>query len=155
MPRHHHLDAHFFCTPDYVIKVVHREPEQDAVAIGPVLPVADRAVMVVHFEAVQLQHQLASRQQPLILLTPVIAPATQQPLRNIDTANIAMTLLGTPAVTGSYFRPEMDYTRVSTTAAGEVVISWPLYLTGYTLQTASDVNGIWTPVTTPATGVVP
>lgn len=87
-----------------------------------------------------------NRTPPEPAARPNSAPGTPQPLRNTDTANIAMTLLGTPAVTGSYFRPEMEYTRVSATPGGNIVISWPLYLTGYSLQTATDVNGPWIPV---------
>jgi len=88
-----------------------------------------------------------NRTIPAATARPNPAPATPQPLRNTDTANIAMTLLGTPAVTGSYFRPEMAYTRVATAGDGSILISWPLYLTGHTLQTATDINGPWTAVT--------
>ncbi len=69
-----------------------------------------------------------------------------QPLRNTDTANIAMALLGTPFVTGSYFKPEMQDTPRVTRSAGSVTISWPKYLTGYVPESSDrlDTAGSWT-----------
>lgn len=89
-----------------------------------------------------------NRTSPEASARPNSAPATPQPLRNTDTANIAMTLLGLPAVTGSYFRPEMAGTPVSSHSGENVTVRWPLYLTGHTLQTATDLAGYWTPVMT-------
>lgn len=88
-----------------------------------------------------------NRLNPGATARPNPAPSTAQPLRNADTGNIAMTLLGLPPVTGSYFRPELNDTPVSATASGTVTISWPRYLTGHTLQTAANPSGPWTAVT--------
>jgi hypothetical protein len=66
---------------------------------------------------------------------PNSAPATIQPLRNTDTANIAMTLLGLPPVTGSYFRPEIEESLSISAGEGGIVLEWPLYLTGHRLIT--------------------
>jgi hypothetical protein len=66
---------------------------------------------------------------------PNTAPAIVQPLRNADTANIAMTFLGLPPVTGSYFRPEIQDSLSIMAAEGGIVLEWPLYLTGHRLIT--------------------
>jgi hypothetical protein len=59
-----------------------------------------------------------------------------------------MTLLGLPAVTGSYFRPEINSEPSSAPAgAGNTTVSWPLYLTGHTLHTSTDLTApSWTAV---------
>ena len=62
------------------VKVVHFEPEQDAVSVGLVIAVANRPMMVFNLEAVQLKDQLAIRNQLLVLGASMEAPAAQQPL---------------------------------------------------------------------------
>ena len=74
---------------------------------------------------------------------PNTSPVTTQPLRNLDTANIAMTLLGAPLITGSYFQPEMKDTPTISKSGGQVTVSWPLFLTGYTLESSGDLTGPW------------
>ena len=76
---------------------------------------------------------------------PNSAPGTAQPLRNTDTANIAMTFLGLPAVTGSYFRPELQDALTITQAGGGIVLTWPLYLTGHILHSTPSPADEWMP----------
>ncbi len=80
---------------------------------------------------------------------PNTSPGTVQPLRNTDTANIAMTLLGLPAVTGSYFRPEMQDALTISAEANEIVLEWPLYLTGHVLVSLWGPEGEMVPCKSP------
>ncbi len=74
-----------------------------------------------------------------------------QPLRNADSANIAMLLLGAPPVEGSYYLPQPAAVLSITRQAGQIEISWPSYLSGYALQSTLDAQtGPWT-----ADGVAP
>jgi len=73
-----------------------------------------------------------------------------QPLWNGDTANLSTTLLGLPQIPGSYMMPELKRNFVMTHAANSITMTWPDYLTGYTLEytndlTVGDLN--WTKVT--------
>lgn len=78
---------------------------------------------------------------------PTAAPSFRQPLRNTDTGNIAMTLLGAPPITGSFFQPQIEDTPTVIQAGNSVTIRWPKYLTGYQLQTSpSLLSSTWTPV---------
>ena len=74
--------------------------------------------------------------------------ALDPPLRNTDTGNIAMALLGLPPVQESYFRPDWaDGLRLRPLADGRVECVWPMYLTGWTLETSVDLQaGTWGPV---------
>ncbi len=58
MPRHDNFDIHFSAAPHDRLKIVDLEPEQHPVSIGPVLTIADRAVIVFALEAVQLKDEL-------------------------------------------------------------------------------------------------
>ena len=80
MTRHDDLHAHFSGALHNRVKVFHLEPQQSTVSVWPVIGIADRTVMVTHFEAVQLKDKLAIRDQPLIFRAPMIAPAAQQTL---------------------------------------------------------------------------
>ena len=72
------------------------------------------------------------------------AAITNQPLRNADTANIAMALLGLPAVEGSYFRPALDGDLRVNEQGGSVTLSWPSYLTNHRLEWSDDLtSGSW------------
>lgn len=59
MTRHHNLDLHLSRALHHRVEVVHLEPQQHAVSVGLVSTIADGAVMVFHFEAVQLKYKLA------------------------------------------------------------------------------------------------
>lgn len=74
------LNAHFSGALHHGVEIIDLEPQQHAVSIWLVIRATDRAVMVLHFEAVQLKDQVAVRNQLLICAATVIAPATQQTL---------------------------------------------------------------------------
>ena len=59
---------------------VYLEPQQYTVSVWLVVTIADRTVIVFHFEAVQLKDKLVLRDQLLIFGAPMIAPAAQQTL---------------------------------------------------------------------------
>jgi hypothetical protein len=80
MPGHDQLHAHFRCALHDHVKVVYLEPQQHPISVWPNIAIANRSVMVVHFEAVQLKDKLAIRDQPLIFGASMSAPAAQQPL---------------------------------------------------------------------------
>jgi Type I phosphodiesterase / nucleotide pyrophosphatase len=85
----------------------------------------------------------SNRTDPGTSNRPNAAPATPQPLRNTDTANIAMSLLGLPSVTGSYFIPEWQEGLNIRIEEGQTILSWPLYRTSHLLQCATGLNGTW------------
>src|SRR6185437_10760560 len=62
---HYDFDLHFLGALHHRVEVVDLEPEQHAIAVGPVTWIADAAVMVLHFEAVQLQNEGAILDQLL------------------------------------------------------------------------------------------
>src|SRR5690606_38028517 len=61
-------------------ELVRFEPEQRAVAVGPVMLVGDGAVVVLDIDAVQLEEQAAVAHEPLVLAPAVRALAAQEPL---------------------------------------------------------------------------
>jgi hypothetical protein len=54
-----YFDVHFGCALHDRFKIVNFEPEQHSVSIRLVIGIADRAVMVFYFKAVQLKHEAA------------------------------------------------------------------------------------------------
>jgi len=75
--------------------------------------------------------------------------AETPPLRNGDTGNIALALLGLPPVTDSWYRAEWaDRLSVVVRLDGLIECRWPLYLTDWTLETSTGLDGgSWAPVT--------
>ena len=80
MAGQHDLDAHFGGALHYRVEVLHLEPEQHTIAVGSVGAIADGAVMMFDFKAVQLQDERAILHQLLILLAAVSPAAAQQAL---------------------------------------------------------------------------
>ena len=76
--------------------------------------------------------------------------ASAQPLRNSDTANITLTLLGLPTIPGSCLLPEFGPTpalmAIRHTADG-LTISWPATAEGYGLEWSDEcLSPVWHPV---------
>jgi hypothetical protein len=80
MAGQHNLDSHFCGALHDRVEVIHLEPEQHTIAVRSVGSIANRAVMVLDFKAVQLQHEPAILHQLLILFATVGSAATQQAL---------------------------------------------------------------------------
>gem|GEM_PF-4812521 len=74
------LDTHFGGTLHDSIKIFYLEPEQYTIAIGFVVTIANRAMMVLHFKAVQLENKLSIFRQLLILLAAVAAATIEKAL---------------------------------------------------------------------------
>ena len=77
MPGRDNLHSHFSRALHDRVEVVYLEPQQYPVSVWLVITIADRAVIVFYFEAVQLKNKLAIRDQSVIFGTPMIAPAAQ------------------------------------------------------------------------------
>ena len=58
--RHNSVNAHSNSSLNHSLEVVHLKPQQYAMSIWQVVAVATRTVVVVYFEAVQLQNQLST-----------------------------------------------------------------------------------------------
>jgi len=80
MAGQHDLDAHFGSALHYRFEVIHLEPEQHPIPVGSVGTIADGAVMMFDFKAVQLQDERAILHQLLILPAAVSPAAAQQAL---------------------------------------------------------------------------
>ena len=80
MAGQHDLDAHFGGALHYPVEVIHLEPKQHSITIGSVGAIADGAVMMFDFKAMQLQDEPAILHQLLILLAAVSPVAAQQAL---------------------------------------------------------------------------
>ena len=68
------------CAGQRRIEVANLEPQQEAVAVGAVIGIADRPMVVRDPEPVQLENEGAPRDQPLVFATAVRALAAEQML---------------------------------------------------------------------------
>lgn len=80
MARQYDLDTHFGSALHYRVEVFHLEPEEHTIAVGFIVAIADVAMMMLDFKAVQLQDELAILHQLLILRAAVNSAAAQQAL---------------------------------------------------------------------------
>ena len=80
MPGHDDLHTHFSGAPHDPVEIVYLKPQQHAVSVWLVVTIANQAVMVFNFEAVQLEHKLAVPDQLLIFGASMIALAAQKTL---------------------------------------------------------------------------
>ena len=67
-------------THNGVVEVVNLEPQKHAVSVGFVVRIADRAVMMLDVESVQLKNQHTVRYQTLVLFAAVRALASEETL---------------------------------------------------------------------------
>lgn len=80
MPRPNNLRPHLDGALHDRFEIVYLKPKQHAVSVWPVVRIADPAVMMLHGEAVQLEHKLPVRDQLFIGGTSMITPAAKQTL---------------------------------------------------------------------------
>lgn len=74
---------------------------------------------------------------------------SSQPVHNADIANLSAALLGLPAVPDSIPQPVFITPMMITQSGEAITVSWPLYLSGYTLECAGELTATdWTSVTT-------
>ena len=76
----HDLDAHFGGALHQLVEVIHLEPEKDAIPVRAVGAIADGAVVVLDFKAVQLQDEGAVLDQLFIVRAAMRAAETEQAL---------------------------------------------------------------------------
>jgi hypothetical protein len=67
MAGQHDLDSHFGNPLHYRVEVIHLEPEQHTITVRSVGAIADGAVMMFNFKAVQLQDDLSGGEELLVL----------------------------------------------------------------------------------------
>ncbi len=80
MAGQNNLDLHVGDALHDGVEVIDLEPEQHTIAVGPVRAIADGAMMVLDFKAVQLQDERTVFHQLFIVLAAVSAAASQQTL---------------------------------------------------------------------------
>ena len=78
--------------------------------------------------------------------------AAAQPVHNADIANLSAELIGVPQVTNSFLKPSLKKpVTVSADPSGNPTVNWPIYLTGWTLESCDDLAvavPVWVTVTT-------
>ena len=80
--------------------------------------------------------------------------STTPPIRNADIANLSAELVGVPPVINSVYLPSLKKpVTVAADGSGNPTVNWPIYLTGWTLESCDDIS-VATPVwTTVSTGI--
>ena len=78
MAWHDDLNAHLFGALDDSVEVVGLEPEEQAVAVGALVAVADGNVVVFGVEAVKLQDELAVPEEACVFRVSLIAAEAQE-----------------------------------------------------------------------------
>lgn len=78
--RHDYLDTHISSALHDCVEIIDFKPQQHAVSVWPVVRVANRTVVVVHLETVQLKNKLSIRHQLFICGAAMSAAAAQEPL---------------------------------------------------------------------------
>jgi hypothetical protein len=78
MRRHDDIDAHLHTAVDCRVEIVDLEPQQDAVAIGAVVGLADATVIVLYVEVMQLHHEPITIDEALVVGAAVVAANPQQ-----------------------------------------------------------------------------
>jgi hypothetical protein len=76
----HDLDVHFGSALHYRVEVIHLKPEQDTIPVRFIGTIADGAVIMFNFKAVQLQDEPAIFCQLFILPAAMTTAAAEQAL---------------------------------------------------------------------------
>lgn len=66
MPRDNNFQSHFSGALHDCVEIIDLEPEQHTISIRPIFTIPDRAVVMFHFEAVQLKYKLPIRDKLFI-----------------------------------------------------------------------------------------
>ncbi len=67
--------------------------------------------------------------------------AASQPIHNADLANLSAELIGVPQVTNSLLKPSLKRpVTVAADLSGNPTVNWPIYLTGWTLESSDDLS---------------
>jgi hypothetical protein len=80
MPWDRNFSTHLLNTVHHCVEIIHLEPKQHTIAIGLVIGIANRAVVVLNLEVVQLKHKALIVDQALVFGAAMRASASEQAL---------------------------------------------------------------------------